>query len=130
MKYKKPFNDPSNHDGGTIGWWFPYAVARLTYRAGDVALTLKVCDRWERYARQEGGETSYHWIRASCYVALGEFDKARLHQNRGMQSSNCRSRVVQEELTEAINSRTVKRLYPFADYPSEETSRSLLISYR
>jgi len=62
-----------------IAYGGPWKAAVLAYRAKRYDLAFAVCERWERYREQVSptADASYHTIRAACYLAQGEFAKAR-----------------------------------------------------
>ncbi len=57
----------------------PWRASLMAYRAQRYDLAVAICDHWERYRKEDDDmyDASYFTIRAACYLARGEFEKAQ-----------------------------------------------------
>jgi tetratricopeptide (TPR) repeat protein len=73
------WEDTGENFGSLSGDSSAWYAALIAYRAEQLDVCLEVCDRWERYIKNEKkyGGPGFNVFQAACYLNQGKFDEAK-----------------------------------------------------
>jgi tetratricopeptide (TPR) repeat protein len=86
----KPYNlYSSDQPRGMMAHRGPWKAALLAYQVKRYDLALAICARWERFREEATGvvDASFYTIRAACYLAQGEFERAQMNATKMIEVS-------------------------------------------